>query len=221
VHGVEDLEVAEEGVRRSRARVVAAADAGRRQIERELHDGPQQRLVALSVELQRARLLVTDGPPELVALLEALLAEVRAALAELRELAERIYPPLLEGQALAAGLRAVAARASVQVEVEAKPLGSFPDAVAAAVHLCCVDAIENAVVHAGSDARVHVVLRRDADGVRFEVTDDGAGFDPAVTPQGAGLAQISDRVESLGGRLVVESSPGGGTRVTGLIPVEQ
>lgn len=221
MHGVEDLEVTAEGVRRSRARVVAAADDARRRIERELHDGPQQRLVALSVELQRARLLLTDGPPELSELLEGLVAEVRAALTELRELAGRIYPAVLEGQALAAGVRAAVARASVPVEVDTEPLGSLPEAVAAAVHFCCLDAIENAVVHAGSDARVQVVLRRDEDGVRFEVADDGAGFDPAVTAQGAGLAQISDRVESLGGRLHVESSPGGGTRLTGLIPVER
>jgi signal transduction histidine kinase len=219
VHGVEELHAGEEELRRSRAHVVAAADAERRRIERQLHDGPQQRLVALSVELQRARLLAAEGPPELVELMEALGAEVRAALAELRDLAERIYPPLLEGQALATSVRAAAARAAIPVEVEVAPLGRLSEPVAAAVYLCCLDALENAVTHAGPGSRVRVVLARDDDGIRFEVADDGPGFDTVATASGAGLARIADRVGALGGRVSVESSPGRGARLIGEIPV--
>lgn len=219
MHGVEELQAGEEELRRSRAQVVAAADADRRGIERQLHDGPQQRLVALSVEVQRARLLAAEGPPELVELLAALGAEVRAALAELRELAERIYPPLLEGQALATSVRAAAARVAIPVEIEAAPLGRLSEPVVAAVYLCCLDAVENAVTHAGPGARVRIVLARDNDGVRFEVADNGLGFDPAATAPGAGLARIADRVGALGGRISVESSPGLGVRLIGEIPV--
>lgn len=217
----EDPQTGVEELRRSRAQVVAAADADRRRIERELHDGPQQRLVALAVELQRARLLAEDAPAALVELLDVLAADVRAALAELRELAERIHPPLLEGPALPATLRAAVARTPVPVGIDAEPLGSLSEPVAAAVYLCCLDAVENAAAHGGPDVRVRIVLRRDANGVRFEVSDDGGGFDPAATAPGAGLARLADRVTALGGRVSVESSLGGGTRLAATIPLER
>lgn len=215
----EDRQTGADELRRSRARVVAAGDAERRRIERELHDGPQQRLVALAVELQRARLLAEDASPELVELLDAIAADVRAALEELRELAERVYPPLLDGAALAATLRAALERMPVPVEVEAEPLGTLPELVATAAHLCCLDAVENAAAHAGAGARARVVLARDGDDFRFEVADDGVGFDPEKTPAGAGLTRISDRVVSLGGRVTVDSSDGHGTRLVATIPL--
>ena len=151
---IEDLQRGVEELRLSRTRVVAAGDAERRRIERELHNGPQQRLVALAVELQRARLLAEDAEPELGELLEALTADVRTALGELRELAERVYPPLLDGAALAASLRAALARTPLPVEVEAEPLGRLPETVVADAYLCCLDAVENAAAHAGARARV-------------------------------------------------------------------
>jgi signal transduction histidine kinase len=224
VHGVDELEAREEQLRRSRARVVAAADADRRRIERELHDGPQQRLVALAVELQRARLLARDSPSELSELselLEGLAADVRAALAELRELAARIHPPLLEGRGLAASLRAAVARAPIVVEIEGEPLGPLPEPVAAAVYLSCLDAVENAVGHAGRGVQVRILLRPYENGVHFAVADDGTGFDPAATAPGAGLARIADRLSALGGRFSVESAPGRGTRLTAEIPLER
>jgi signal transduction histidine kinase len=221
MHGVEELEAGEGHVRRSRARVVAAADADRRGIERELHDGPQQRLVALAVELQRARLLARDSPAELRELLDELAGDVRAALAELRELAARIHPPLLGGRGLAASLRAGIAREPVAVEIEAEPLGPLPEPLAAAVYLSCLDAVKNAAAHAGGGVHVRVVLRGNEDGVSFAVEDDGAGFDPATTTPGAGLARIADRVSALGGSSSVESSPGRGTRITAEIPRER
>jgi signal transduction histidine kinase len=204
----------EEQLRRSRARVVAAADADRRRIERELHDGPQQRLVALAMELQQARLLTrdSDSSAELSELLERLAADLRAALEELRELAARIHPPLLVGHGLAASLRA--AVVPVVVEVEGEPLGSLPEPVAVAVYLSCLDAVENA----GAGVQVQVVLRRNEDGVQFTVTDDGTGLDPAATPC---LDRIADRVSTLGGSVSVESPSGRGLRLTARIPLER
>jgi signal transduction histidine kinase len=207
-------EAGEEQVRRSRAGVVAAADADRRRIERELHDGPQQRLVALAMELQQARLLArdSDSPPELSELLERLSADVRAALAELRELAARIHPPLLVGHGLAASLRA--AIAPGVVEVEGEPLGSLPEPVAVAVYLSCLDVVD-AAAHGGEGAQVRVVLRRDETGLQFTAADDGAGFDPDR------VARIADRLSTFGGRVSVESSPGRGTRLAAQIPLER
>ena len=220
MHGVDELEAREEQLRRSRARVVAAADADRRWIERELHDGPLQRLVALAVELQRARLLARDSPFELSEVLEELAADVRAALAELRELAARIHPPLLVGHGLAASLRAAVAHAPIAVEIEAEPLEPLPEPVAVAVYLSCLDAVENALAHAGAGVHVRVVLRPNENGLHFAIADDGAGFDPATTTGGADLARISDRISILGGSFSIESSPGRGTRLTAQIPLE-
>src|SRR5437660_4716086 len=163
----------------SRKRLVLAADADRRRIERELHDGPQQRLVALAVELQRAGLLARDSPAELSELLDGLAADVRAALEELRELAARIHPPLLVGHGLAASLRAAVAHAPIAVEIEAQPLEPLPEPVAVAVYLSCLDAVENALAHAGAGVHVRVVLRPNENGLHFAIADDGAGFDPA------------------------------------------
>ena len=221
MHGVDQLEAGEEQLRRSRALVVAAADADRRRIERELHDGPQQRLVALAVELQRARLLAADSPAELSELLEGLAADVQAALEELRELAARIHPPLLVGHGLAASLRAAVARAPVVVETEGEPLGSLPEPVAVAIYLSCLDAVENAVAQPGSGVHARIVLLPNDNGVQFAVTDDGAGLDAAATVSDAGLARIADRVWALGGSVSVESSPGRGTRLAAQIPLEQ
>jgi signal transduction histidine kinase len=208
----------EEQLRRSRARVVAAADADRRRIERELHDGPLQRLVALAMELQRARLLARDSPAELSELLEGLGEDVRAALEELRELAARIHPPLLIGHGLAAGMRAAVARAPIDVEVEAESLGPLPEPVAVAVYLTCLDAVDNAAAHAGDGVHVSVVLRLSENGLHLEVADDGEGFDPDATATGA---RIADRLSAVGARFSVESARGRGTRLTAEIPLER
>jgi len=202
----------------SRARVVAAADADRRRIERELHDGPLQRLVALAMELQRARLLARDSPAELSELLEGLAADVRAALEELRGLAARIHPPLLVGHGLAAGLRDAVEGAPIAVEIDGDPLGTLPEPVAIGVYLSCLDAVENAAAYAGDGVHVTVVLRRNENGLHFEVADDGAGFDPAATAAGA---RIVDRLAALGGSVSVESAPGRGTRLTAEIPLDR
>jgi signal transduction histidine kinase len=206
-----------EELRRSRARVVAAADGDRRRIERELHDGPLQRLVALAAELQRARLLARGSPGELSELLEGLAADVRAALEELRELAARIHPPLLVGHGLVASVRAAVARAPIDVEIDGEGLGTVPERVAVAVYLSCLDAVEHAAAHGTDGVRVSVVLRPTESGLHFEVADDGEGFDLAATAAGA---RIAERLSALGARLSVESAPGRGTRLTAEIPLE-
>jgi signal transduction histidine kinase len=211
------MEPGEEELRRSRARVVAAGDADRQRIERELHDGPQQRLVALAMELQEARSLARDSaaPPQLAELLERRAADVRAALDELRELSARIHPPRLVGHGLAASVRSALSSAPVVVEVEGEPLGSLPEPVAVAVYLSCLDAVEDAAAHGGDGVHVHVLLGRSENGVQFTLADDGAGFDSPC------VARIADRLEALGGRLQVESSSEGGTRLTAQVPLEQ
>jgi signal transduction histidine kinase len=208
----------EEELARSRARVVAAADAERRRIERELHDGPLQRFVALAMELQRARVLARDAPAELSELLEGLAADVRAALEELRALSAWIHPPLLVGHGLAAGLRDAVEGAPIAVEIEGEPLGPLPEPVAVAVYLSCLDAVEQAAAHSEKGGQATVVLRRNENGLHFEVADAGAGFDPAETAAGA---RIADRISALGGSFSVESASGRGTRLTAEIPLER
>ena len=211
----------DEELRRSRARVVAAADADRRRIERALHDGPLQRRVALVLELQNARLLSpnSDFPPEVSELLERLAEDVRGALAELRELAARIHPPLLVGHGLAASLRA--AVAPVVVELEGEPLGTLPEAVAVAIYLSCLEAVENAAARADSGAPVRVLLGRSENDVHLALANEGGDYDAAVADSDALLARISDRLEAVGGRLTLEPSEGGGTRLAAQISLEQ
>ncbi len=210
-------------LRASRARVVAAADAERRRIERDLHDGAQQRLTALSVKLLLAAQLA--GPdPVLAGLLAELGADVRDTARELRSLVHGIYPPLLRAGGLAAALSDAARLATLPVTVQAGPPGRYPADIEAAVYFCCLEAVQNACKHAGERATVRVRVREQPGALTFEVADDGAGFDAAGLAAagrgpGAGLANIADRVGALGGRLRVDSAPGQGTVVAGTIPV--
>jgi signal transduction histidine kinase len=198
------LEVAE--LRASRKRLVLAADADRRRIERDLHDGVQQDLVALAVNLQLAGRLADADPAAAKTLLEEMGRDVQQALDETAHLAERIYPPLLEARGLAAALRSAAVRAGTPATVEVTAAAGYPPELAAAVYLCCLEALE----HAGG-ARATVWIRDDEGGLTFEVGGDG-------DDSGAGLDRLRDRVEALGGRLTISSEPGRGTRVSGSLP---
>jgi len=144
---------------------------------------------------------------------------VRAAIDDVRALAERIYPPLLGGRGLAATLRAAASNAGIPTRVEAAGLGRCPPEVAAAVYFCCFEALRNAAAHAGAGAHATIALRREESAIFFQVVDDGAGFAPEATVPAGGLTQIRARVDALGGELTVVSEPGRGTRVTGTIPL--
>jgi signal transduction histidine kinase len=202
----------------SRARIVSAADASRRRLERDLHDGAQQHLVGLAVKLGLAAQLADADPASAVPLLEELRADVRAATTTLRELAHGIYPPLLRDHGLAAALRAAASRSPLDCSVEVSAQRRYPAEVEAAVYFCCLEALQNASKHAGAGARVRVSVDAEGGNLRFAVADDGIGFDPAVTG-GHGFVNMRDRVGAIGGDLTVVSAPGSGTAVAGTVPV--
>lgn len=203
----------------SRARIVAAADASRRQIERDLHDGAQQRLVAMAVKIGLLSRMSDGDPVHMRPMLDDLRSEVQATVDELRELAHGIYPPLLRDHGLGEALRSAAKRAGLPTVVTMETTRRFDPDVEAAVYFCCLEAMQNATKHAGETASVEV--RVDADEVRltFEVVDDGVGFDATSGEQGLGFVNMRDRVGAFGGTVVVDSAFGRGTRITGTIPV--
>jgi signal transduction histidine kinase len=216
---LDELHVANEELRASRARIVAAADQSRRRIERNLHDGAQQHLVALAVKLALARQLLDTDADGLGPLLDELRSDAQQTLTELRELAHGIYPPLLMDRGLAEALRAAAVRSVLPAEVVAD-VGRFPAEVEAAVYFCCLEAIQNAGKHAGEGARVMITIEASDRELEFEVADTGDGFDVESSAlKGHGFVNMIDRVGAIGGSLVVESTPGEGTRVRGRIPL--
>jgi signal transduction histidine kinase len=220
-----ELAVAHDRLTASRRRVVEAADFERQRIERDLHDGAQQRLVAIGVGLRLLRHQL-DGRPDLAASADGLVAEAEAAVEELRELARGIYPPLLRSQGLVPALRAVARRSPSAVTVEAKgPEPEGRDGVEAALYFVAVEAMTNAAKHAPG-AEVAVTVERHPESLGLQVCDDGPGMagpsDGEVggeTPASRGLANMADRVAAVGGRLTVESPPGGGTTIRAVVPL--
>jgi signal transduction histidine kinase len=195
----------------------AVPSAGeRRRIERDLHDGVQNELVGLIVTLALAR-QDPGTPPALAETLARLEVRAQAALDSVRNIARGIYPPMLADFGLAQALRAQAARAPVDVSV----LGTAPrgteDAEEAA-YFACSEAIQNVAKHAGRGTQVTLRLRHDQGSLAVRVADDGRGFDPTHTPNGAGLQNIRDRVEDLGGTFKVASRPGHGTVLTISLP---
>jgi signal transduction histidine kinase len=208
-----------EELQASRARIVAAGNAERRRIERNLHDGAQQRLVALAVKLRLAHQLADVDVEQAKGMLEELRGELREAVEELRTLAHGIYPPLLMDQGLAAALGSAADRAALPTRLESSSVGRYPTEAEAAVYFCCLEALQNAAKHAGQGATATVRLWEESGALRFEVADDGAGFNPTSKGQGAGFINMSDRLGAIGGTLQVDSTPGAGTRVRGTVPL--
>jgi signal transduction histidine kinase len=207
-----------EELRASRQRIVSAQDHERRRLERNIHDGAQQQLVALAVKTRLARSLLSRDPGRAVSMLAEVEAEVSSALEDLRDLARGIYPPLLADQGLVAALRAQARRAAIPVEVEAPAIGRFSQDVEAAVYFCALEALQNVSKYANATlARVR--LSETDDLLTFEVADDGDGFEPSATPFGTGLQGMADRLSALGGQIEVASRIGSGTTVTGRMPV--
>ncbi len=203
----------------SRARIVAAADAERRKIERNLHDGAQQRLVALAVNLRLARQLAASAPDDANAMFEQLGTEIQETLEELRALAHGIYPPLLADRGLAEALKAAAGRSPVPTKVTADGLARYPAEMEAAIYFCCLEALQNIGKYAGDGAVAEIRIRHEAGALLFEVNDNGAGFDVATARAGAGFTNMNDRVGAIGGSLRVESAPGKGTKVSGTVPI--
>jgi signal transduction histidine kinase len=205
-------------LRASRARVVAAADDARRRIERDLHDGAQPRLVALAVKLRLACDLVSEEPDSAREMIEELASSLKGAIAELRNLAHGIYPPLLVEHGLAEALRAEAIRSALDIRLETAGLGRYSGEVEAAAYFCCLEALQNAAKHAPG-SRVTVAVRQEADELLFEVADDGPGIGAEAAGRGHGFANMSDRVGAVGGRIWWDSAPGLGTRVSGSLPL--
>jgi signal transduction histidine kinase len=216
---LDDVRRHAEELRASRARIVAASDAARRRIERDLHDGAQQRLVALAVNLRLIRDMADDDPNKAKAMLDETTEDLRDTIQELRELAHGIYPPLLVDSGLAEALRAAARRGPADTVVETDGLGRYEPEVEAAVYFCCLEALQNASKHAGADASITVRLWEDAGALLFKVSDDGPGFDPSAKGKGQGFVNMADRLGAIGGRLQVESQPGHGTTISGMVPL--
>jgi signal transduction histidine kinase len=205
-------------MRASRARIVAASDEARRNVERDLHDGAQQYLVLLELKLGLLTKKVSDDP-EASELAAEIRTDLAQALAELRDLAHGIYPAVLESDGLPGALQAAAERSSIPVSVDSDGVGRYAQELEAAVYFCCLEALQNAAKHAGDDAKAAVRLSQ-ADGrVEFEVADDGAGYDVDSIGPSAGLQNMADRIGALGGEVQIESTPGQGTTVRGRVPV--
>ncbi len=207
-------------LRASRARVVAAADNERRRIERDLHDGAQQRLVGLALKARLARELAERDADAAAAVLEELGHEIESTVDELRALAHGIYPPTLARRGLRAALAEASRGAGLPVETRIEASSRYPAEVEAAVYFCCLEALQNAAKHGRNGTRATLSITETEGALVFEITDDGPGFDPRTAREGAGLANMADRVGSVGGRLRVESTAGAGTRVIGTIPLQ-
>jgi signal transduction histidine kinase len=217
---VEALEHQADELRASRARIVAAADAERRRIERDLHDGAQQYLVGLAANLRAAQDLIESDPAKTSAILEELSGTVVHAMQEFRDLSHGIYPPLLQDRGLAEALAHAARGLPVPARVDSTGLGRYDPDVEATIYFCCVEALQNAAKHGGADASAKVRVWEQDGEVRFEVSDDGPGIDPSRRALGAGLTNMQDRVGAIGGKVEVDSVPGGGTVVRGAIPLQ-
>ena len=216
-HRLAELTVRAEELRSSRQRLVEVQDDQRRLLERDIHDGAQQHLVALAVNLRLAQTLSSRAPERAAQLLAGQEEAAREAIATLVQLSRGIYPPLLAEEGLPAALRSAAAASVVPVEVHSRDVGRYPPNIEAAAYFCCLEALQNAVKHAGATT-VRVELRGGDGSLSLTVDDDGAGFDPGTTPVGTGLASMRDRIESVLGTLTIERSPGGGSRVRAVLP---
>jgi signal transduction histidine kinase len=212
-----DLAARLEDLRASRQRLVAAQDGERRRIERNLHDGAQQHLVALKVKLGLAEMQAVKDPEKARSTLAELKRDADEALETLRDLARGIYPPLLADKGLAAAIESQARRATVPVTVDAIGIGRYPQEVEAAAYFCVLEALQNVQKYA--QARQAAVRLDQVDGqLWFVVKDDGVGFDTAGARRGTGLTNMRDRLDALGGGLRVDSGHGRGTEVSGSIP---
>jgi signal transduction histidine kinase len=212
-----DIERQAAELRASAQRIVAAQDAERRRLERDIHDGAQQHLVALAVKLRLARTVIAKDPTRATPMLADLRAQVDAAIDTLRALALGVYPPLLEEQGIAAALAAQYTAGGLPVTLRSDGLRRHPIEIEAAVYFCVLEALQNASKYAEA-TRIDITLREAGGTVGFEIVDDGRGFDPSTDGSGTGLAGMRDRLAVFGGTVEVTSTPGGGTRVRGMVP---
>jgi signal transduction histidine kinase len=203
----------------STLREVSAVVAERQRIERNLHDGAQQRVIALRMKLSVIARLLQDDPRRAGRLVAELDGDVDALLGDLRGLAKGLVPPSLVELGLSGALREVADRAAIRTRVEIDEVGRCDPAVEQAVYFCCLEALQNAAKHAGPKATARLTLRRHANSLEFSVTDDGIGM--SATPPagvGQGLINMAERIEGVGGRLEIANLPREGVHVVGTVP---
>jgi signal transduction histidine kinase len=215
----EELKATIEALRASRQRIVTAQDARARKLERDIHDGAQQQLVALSVKVGLTEQLLSRDPEKAQAILGELKTDVTDALVTLRDLARGIYPPLLADKGLRTALESQAQRASITTTVEAEDIGRFSPEIEAAVYFCALEALQNVAKYANARG-AFIRLAAPNGHLTFQVRDDGVGFDPDSAGRGTGLQGMADRLEALDGSLEISSVIGGGTTVSGRIPIE-
>jgi signal transduction histidine kinase len=213
-----DLQARLVDLRASRQRLVTAQDEERRKLERNLHDGAQQHLVAIKVKLGLAGMLASRDPEKARAILIELKGDADEALETLRDLARGIYPPLLAEKGLGVALQSQARKATIPVAVDADGIGRYSQDVEAAVYFSVLEALQNVQKYAQA-SQATVRLREEVGTLRFEVVDDGRGFDVATTARGTGLTNMADRVDALDGEVHLRSAPGHGTQLRGSLPV--
>jgi signal transduction histidine kinase len=205
-------------LRASRARIVASGDAERRRVERNLHDGAQQHLVALAINLRLTKDVVAEDPHAAIEMLDGLGVAVQDTIKELRELAHGIYPPLLVDSGLTEALRAVANRSPLDVELVTEGIERYGRDIEAAIYFCCLEALQNAGKHA-PDSHVTIRIWEELGGLLFEVSDNGPGFDAALAQRGHGYVNMMDRLGAIGGAVRWESEVGEGTTIRGSVPL--
>ncbi|MGZ8580351.1 MAG: sensor histidine kinase [Actinomycetota bacterium] len=206
-----------EELRASRQRLVTAQDEERRKLERNIHDGVQQQLVAMNVQLGLLARTAANDPAKARDLATTLQAHATSTLEDLRDLARGIYPPLLADQGLGPALAAQARKAAVTATVEGADVGRYPREIEAAVYFCTLEALNNVAKYANAEHATVRIAQEDGH-LTFTVADDGRGFDPDDVGLGTGLQGMTDRLDALGGDLAVESAPGRGTKVSGRVP---
>jgi signal transduction histidine kinase len=217
---VDELSVRARELQASRMRIVQAHDAERRRLERNIHDGAQQHLVALAVKLRLAGATAAKDPQRAADQLYELRDQTDLALTTLLDLATGIYPSVLEEQGIGAALAVQGRAVGVPVSIDNEGVDRLPIEIEAAVYFVCLEAMQNAAKYARA-ARVRVHLARDEDSLSFRVEDDGVGFDSAVVRDGSGLQNMRDRLAAFGGDVVITSAPGAGTTVSGRLRVPE
>jgi signal transduction histidine kinase len=216
----QELAARADELKASRERLIEAQDAERRRLERDIHDGAQQHLVALTVNLRLAQTIALRSPERAARVLSEQADAAGVAIETLTSLSRGIYPRLLTQEGLVPAVRSAVATSPVPVTIDAADVGRLPTEAAAALYFCCMEAVQNAAKHSGARS-VTVRLGDDHSRWHLTVSDDGAGFDQGrarTSGTGAGLANMRDRLDALGGTVTVGSPSGGGTTVTAVLP---